>query len=846
VRVRPRWREWARAQLLEEARGAVERGEDLCAILFARDRALSLPAQDPAQLDAARLERLELGLEGAAGSSTDFAGALGLAEAVARSPGRPGGRVLVFSDRRWTDAAPETAIAQLARDGFSCETRELPPAELADLALVSLRLPARVEPGAPLVGEIALAFEPGPTSAGGSIALEVELEDSAGARKWSVATPLPVPADSGPGARVSGARAVATVRIELGAAAEGLTRCRVCAHLRGDPVPENDCASGFATCGSVPLLTVIALPASKALAQRWLGAGDGRDPLPGIQRVFAAPEELESWLGRCDAVVSVDVSPEDLPIPALASFVQAGGGWLLLGGWDLLARWHPPRNSDESLLPLEPSEEDLPPREIVLLVDGSGSMAGRPFEALQRAALELVGAASPRDAVGLRWFTSALEPPAILRPAGETDARVAVAAAQRALSARVPGGSTNLAGALATLTSEREAAREPGSALVLLLTDGRDQPAGAEQELRNLRARLAAARTELAIFAVGERADRGFLERLLLPGESLRSAEDPEQLARLFLRELERERVREGQLSATWVEPRSLPQGSLGAEVAAAGAQAPLAAFERCWRARALPRVQALWLSDAGEPLLALAQRGLGATAAWASSPSAGWSPNYDARVLAALLRALVRGHRESAERLSLALESEGSGGDRLALENVPPGWPAVVRARFVGGEPDTASPSWILTPPAVGLAGPGSGASGGPLRVRESAARENLRRAAAAAASHGTVQIELTDGTARGPTSEPESPGSASPDEPSLARLTLDAPGDPEFALEPAPRILARDPAGRSGRGGSASGGARDAGRGRREGPHPAAPWVLLLGLAALGGAAVVGMERR
>ena len=185
--------------------------------------------------------------------------------------------------------------------------------------------------------------------------------------------------------------------------------------------------------------------------------------------------------------------------------MRGGGGWLALAGWSFLGDWIPgPQGSLESLLPAEPAGSEPPPRDVVVLVDGSGSMEGAPFESVRAATLELVAAALPSDRVSLRFFTRGLEPARLLKErstANGGSAEQARDAARELLRARVPSGSTFLLQAL----REFRATAGADETLLLLLTDGQDRQAGSDESAaRSVAAELAAARVRLVVIGVGD------------------------------------------------------------------------------------------------------------------------------------------------------------------------------------------------------------------------------------------------------------------------------------------------------------------------------------------------------
>jgi hypothetical protein len=793
TRTRPDWEAWALAALEREAREASAAGEELCVLRFASDYAVRFGPASAARFDADAARAWLRPAAGPAALGSDAAGALKLAAAVATSPARPGGRVRIFSDRRWTSGAALAELGELAALGFAVEAAPLDPPESSDLAVRELRSAPEIEAGAPIAIEAELELAQG-ARASATFAVELEVETSRGrsSRKLDAALPSALPGES----------VRFPLRLDLGPAEPGATHVRLAVHLDRDPVPENDAGACAITAKGSAIVAVVASAPSDADARAWLG--EHETELAGLQPVFASPAEFAEWLPSASAVVTIDLAPSALPGDALASFVRRGGGWLACGGFDLLAHWpNASTGGAAALLPLVPSAPDSLPRDVVLLVDGSGSMAGEPFDALRRAALELCERAPASDRLSLRIFTDRLGPEIVLREAGAIGAPGAAReGAERLIAATLPGGGTDIDGALSGFAAERERADRPS--LALLLTDGRDQAPDDGARSRLVRARLSAARAKLAILAVGERADRAALERWLLPGESIELAPDPADLARLFDRALAAERVR-SDVAITCAVAGEFEPRSLAAELAAALSQVPQAPLERAWRAEARPGAQILCRTGDGEPVLAIARAGSGVAAVWTSCPDPSWASSWRAQPqrIAPLLRGLARGARDGGARLRIALD-----GERLALEGVPPGWPAQLvarlRARSDEARPrELASVDVALSPPAIGFAG------AEPLTRREGDVP-----AGALAVFDRRVEVALL-----------ASPQASEP----LADLALDLPPAPEFTAEPVavPALAVRRP------------GVEEPAASRL------APWALALGIAALAVAVILGWER-
>ena len=81
---------------------------------------------------------------------------------------------------------------------------------------------------------------------------------------------------------------------------------------------------------------------------------------------------------------------------------------LACGGWGMLA-YGGRRDALSEMLPLRPASLPSSERDVVFLVDGSGSMAGEPFERVKEALARLVVAAREGDHLQLRFFTATPE-----------------------------------------------------------------------------------------------------------------------------------------------------------------------------------------------------------------------------------------------------------------------------------------------------------------------------------------------------------------------------------------------------------------------------------------------------
>lgn len=677
-RTRPDHARWIGATLAAERRTAMAADAQFAALVFAGDRVWWQPPLRTARGGAA---------PPALGDplSSDLAGALELVWwSVAREVGAGGGVVRVFSDGRATTAGAESPARDLARAGLRVELLEPGPAQLEDLALLSLRAPEQLEESAPLACELRVESTPVPARGPRKVRVQLELDAGGALRTHLVERTL------------AAGESAALWRFDLGPAPAGGARIAARVELPGDPVPENDRASRWVAVGGA--LPIAVLDAGQATSfrtdpERW----------PGLSFVPTALADLPGRLVEVHALISVDVDPLSLPLPLVADFVAAGGGWLHLAGASALrAADRPPQDSAlaRDLLPLWPAAPPRPQRDVLLLIDGSGSMAGDKFLAVQDTALRLAGVVPRHDRLWLAFFGSKLEPSVLLRGA-DVPSSAALDFSARFFE-RPPGGATDIQGSLAELARTR--AGEPRELLALLLSDGRDPAATARPDLAPLRAQLAQSRIALRAFAFGADAEQEFLASLLPPGQSPTAVDDPKLLAEIVARTVDEERVRL-RSSVVPSSPNEFPPGLLAAELAQALSGGAPPAIERSWIAEAnsnsgllqhaegpelfASSASVLWRSAEGDPLLAMRELGLGYVAAMASTPASDWAPSLgEPAAIGPLLRAIARGDqaRHASARASV---EDGV----LWVRDLAESTPARVRAVLPNGAEAELSP---------------------------------------------------------------------------------------------------------------------------------------------------------
>lgn len=695
--LRPTWRAEV-ARLLAAVRAeSAARGAELAVVAYDAGATLAAPPKAASAFDASAA-LAGLPRAGAATRGSELGLALDLAESVRAEHGAARGRLIVLGDASYTGGDPAARLARFAAHGFAVERRGLGAPPPRAVALGELRLPRALHAGAALAvrvlvvappeSEVRLAARAAWRRADGTRAtVERALaarapagapRDADGFATWSVAFDFGV---VGPGAVDVGIAACAARVGEPGEAP------------RAPDAPSSARAEAFArvVVGDAPCALVAGArgPALDALAAAFERAGFAVDALDAD----AVPAER---LERADVLVTLDRAPRALPTAELGAFVRGGGGWLALLGSDARAAFAGERGAFE-LLPLVPPR-GAPARELVFLVDGSGSMAGDAQVALSSALVDLLALTGPGERIEFRWFARDLEAP-LTRNSGADAAERARFAAEL-LAAHPPGGPTRMLAALERWFDER---RAKGDALLFVLGDGREsETEHAAERARKLAERARAESVRIAPIAVGADADLGLLAALATDGADVPragalEAAARERLARILAREL-------GVARAAGAGPHAVrPAPDVRGEPATSVLAAQRALFASAWpavathvAADATERASVLWRSETGAPLLALEAVGLGRTAALAFAPgddAEAWTEPAPLALLAPLARCLGEGRARAA--LVARLD-----GERLVLEGAAlAGAPARIGARVRPQDGSVPSEDVVLEP---------------------------------------------------------------------------------------------------------------------------------------------------
>jgi Mg-chelatase subunit ChlD len=765
----------ARLRSIQSAARA--RGEDVIGIAFGRGaRRFDLDA--PLERQFARPE-----------DASDLDVALLLAERAADERDVRG--IDLIGDGTWTGVDPSVRAARLAARGIGID-RVDPRTSYADEAgILPLASPLRVRRGAPVAVEVEVWHQRGAPAlrADSARVLVVTGVLTEGGRREERFVRVPI--DGPPSANATrtlrvaldfgplrGDHASLTARVDL--EFDGVTRATGLA--------QDDVATAEITAADVLRVGVIGSAGARRSAIEAFGADlSNARTGTGLAGACVGLDAIPAPGSRgFDVLVTVDAALDAEDARRLDAWVAGGGGWIEFAGAGFAGGARPRAAA------LEPSSDDERPREIRVLLDASGSMAGTPARTARAALALLVERAPDGDGLSARWFSDEDGAAIDLGRPGERAyperRRDLVALAARAPE---PHGPTRIWSALEQLERSLDPAQRT---LAILVSDGRDPDrADFAARAQAQRARLAARDAELAVVAVGADPDRELLAALaggesnVLAGGELGDAGAIDRLAHLFVRTIANGPVVD-------LGPQRGPPIVHGR----AGIAAPFVPFAgpvlaRCVRARVVSRATPVWTIDTGRaaegaaslPIFALGRHGLGLAGTFAFQPDSSWValPNDLGAAVATAVRAVAPPPQIR------ELELRERDGD-LVLEGELRGAPAVVHAELFAARDEPLGRVELFA----------ARAGGDPDRERSAPLPSVFARLGAGEA----IRVRIVDALAAGP-----------------IERTLHPPRAPEFALPPANFTAPRA---------SAAAGAHPA-----RGPHPAAPWALLAGLMAL-----------
>lgn len=607
TRARKGWQRWAVRALGEEARAAAARGDEIALVTFdsvAQRRVGPIEAE-------AFLERLRRGSQewlrpSDVDTATDLDGAARTASSLLGENGRAPGSIIVLGDGIPTGDDPSAAL--LSNPDSTVRLVEPPPVTSVDLAVLRTVAPTEVAPNVAVPVELDLVLTGPPVSRGARVLVDWSLQvtgtDSATRGRKLDRPDAAQPGEEGlllSGTVLAGSAEIAVpdtacappgtfrARFKIPGQKLGSASLRASVRLAGvaqDPFPENDIATARWTVGD-PVRVLVCAPRTALGSATAFFNGAAFD---GIEFIGVAPESLATALApasgnRPDALVTIELPFASLPTDALRAFVETwGGGWLHAAGWPLT------RTDAEGLAELaalEPDVEPKPPRDIVLLVDGSGSMEGERWMSMRRALRVLIPRVPATDTLSLRFFTEDVGREELrLEAVGDVELSPAEEAERadqirRLMRLDVPGGSTNIVKSLFGLTRVRAGREHSGQigsdgkpendGLIILISDGETQSLAGRR--KTTRAKIAKGLDDLVVIHVGDERGVIFLKGLLRKGEEVVLVQD---LGRLV------DRLREAILDLHVVEDARLaPVDELAPGVAEPWRSALSAAVER-------------------------------------------------------------------------------------------------------------------------------------------------------------------------------------------------------------------------------------------------------------------------
>lgn len=531
-RTRPDWGAWVGRRLEDFAERAAARGEEVRVLAFAEGRRELVAATSAADLvrtlATAPLDPVPRGLGTFASDLAEALADVGpwLDEATASE-------VVVLTDGEVDDAALTARLLErLAASGAAIVFDEPPLPTRPDVRLARLEAPLFVEAGAPLFVDVELAHV---AAQGRSARVVVEIAEP-GATVPTASASADLALDDAARVRTS---------LELPALDAGLWVVRARSELDGDAAPENDLLERLCRVGGGLTGAVVARADDREFAGRLARAFE--EGLTASHWSVVEPTGLDALVRDVDVVCALDVPPFDLPVGALEVLLAEGGGLFVLGG--TTQHVSRVRGPGVDLLPLVAEPPGSTPRDVVLLLDGSGSMQGEPFVAVRSAARDLLLSTPPGDGLQVVVFTDGLRPSQIDVRADEVLDERARSAAERWLAdLDAPGGNTSILYSLEQWLRDREKRRAVDGerrAVIVMLTDGQenlDAP-NVEQRLVSVRAELERLDAALYTVAIGTRIDREFIAKLVpaaerrlepAPGDLRRAVADAASAERLI------------------------------------------------------------------------------------------------------------------------------------------------------------------------------------------------------------------------------------------------------------------------------------------------------------------------
>jgi len=357
--------------------------------------------------------------------------------------------------------------------------------------------------------------------------------------------------------------------------------------------------------------------------------GTERDLLEALASAqFEVRMEQEWPAGPLEDYQVVALNNQDLEgiAPArkadLESFVQKGGGLLVIGGErNIYAENKVVEDALDRALPAKLA----PPRSpegtcLVLIIDKSSSMEGKKMELARLAAIGVVDNLRPIDLVGVLIFDNSFEWAVPVRRAEDRPL------IKRLIAGITPDGGTQIAPALAE--SYRRILQVSATFKhVVLLTDGISE----EGDSLNLAKSASTQQVTISTVGLGQDVNRAYLEKVatLARGKSY-FLSDPSGLEQILLRDVMEH------TGSTVVEKPLKPAVVKQAEILAGAGMDSAPPLKGYVRFIAKPTAETILSMEKTDPLLTRWQYGLGRAAVFASDAKNRWAgawinwPGYD------------------------------------------------------------------------------------------------------------------------------------------------------------------------------------------------------------------------
>jgi Mg-chelatase subunit ChlD len=398
---------------------------------------------------------------------------------------------------------------------------------------------------------------------------------------------------------------------------------RVVPPAGADTVHENNAYSAYTLAlGKSRLLIVEGHPGEAAQLAAALGSTADIDLLTPD----SMPADLKALVGY-DGVVLVNVPASSLTSAAMVALQtmvrDLGRGLIVVGGDESYAAGGYFRTPLEAMLPVDlnlPSKLEIPSVGMALVIDRSGSMEAShgsgggsvaKIELAKEAAYRAVAQLSDRDYVGVITFDSAADWVIPMQPLGDP------ALLRGRIGSITSGGGTDIYAGLAPAVDALIAGKAR-SRHIVLLTDGVSEGG----DFAGLVKKMSENNITLSTIAVGSDADTGFLQALAAAGKGrYYHTEDGNALPQIFAQESHlaaRSYIIEHPFAPGRTSPSPILEGLGG-----------LPTIHGYIGTTQKAGGQVVLVTDAGDPLLAQWQYGLGRVVAWTSDATGRWAKEW-------------------------------------------------------------------------------------------------------------------------------------------------------------------------------------------------------------------------